>query len=82
MVVGWTGENQGALQRCKDSQLIAPVGTSASETGNSMPFYINLILGCREEKAYLQCCLKTHLQIVGVEMTGYSSQRVTQAGQL
>lgn len=28
-------------------------------------FTINLILGCREEKAHLQCCLKTHLQIVG-----------------
>lgn len=63
--VGWTGENQHALQRCKDSQLSAPVGTSATETGNSVPFYINLILGCREEKAHLQCYLKTHLQTVG-----------------
>lgn len=64
MVVGWTGENQGDLQRCKDSQLGAPVGTSTAETGNSVPFYINLILGCREEKVHLRCCLKTHLQIV------------------
>lgn len=65
MFVGWTGENQGALQRCKGFQLRTPVGTSAAETGNSVPFYINLILGCREEKAHLQSCLKTHLQIVG-----------------
>lgn len=50
--MGWTGDNQGDLQRCKDSQLSVPVGTSATETGNSVPFYINLILGCREEKAH------------------------------
>lgn len=50
--MGWTGDNQGDLQRCKDSQLSAPVGTSATETGNSVPFYINLILGCREEKTH------------------------------
>lgn len=47
MFVGWTGENQSDLLRCKDSQLSAPVGTSATETGNSVPFYINLILGCK-----------------------------------
>lgn len=62
--MGWTGENKVGLQRCKDSQLSAPVGTSATETGNSVPFYINLILGCREEKTHSQCCLKSHLQTV------------------
>ena len=65
--MGWTGEKQCVLWRCRDSQLSAPVGTSASQTaiaGNSVPFYINLILGCRGGKEHLRCCLKTNLQIV------------------
>lgn len=66
----WHGleKNLGVLQRCKDSELSAPVGTSATESAiarNSVPFYINLILGCRGGKGHLQCCLKTDLQTVG-----------------
>lgn len=44
------------------------MGTLATETtiaGNSVPFYINLILGCRGGKEHIWCCLKTNLQIVG-----------------
>lgn len=51
-----------------ETQLSAPVGTSATETAiarNSVPFYINLILGCRGGKGHLQRCLKTNLQTLG-----------------
>lgn len=66
--MGQTGENHRVLQRCRASQLSAPMGTSASRTavaGNSVPFYISLILGCWGGKERLRCYLKTSLQIVG-----------------